>query len=153
MNNYQMTRPCPASRPADRPQARTAWWRQQRLAVDNAQAPTSPSRLHWSVPVVARGASGRRRRDAEPIERPVRRDREFAEADEALAAAASGVPQALLVGGDAGIGKTTLISHVANRAREKGFTVLTGQSTTSTKRGAAPAGPRGVTPGGPWPSG
>ena len=35
------------------------------------------------------------------------RDRELTEADEALELAASGTPQVLLMGGDAGIGKTT----------------------------------------------
>ncbi len=54
------------------------------------------------------------------------RDRELDEADEVLATVASGVPQALLVGGDAGIGKTTLVAHIGDRARERGFTVLTG---------------------------
>ena len=54
------------------------------------------------------------------------RDRELDEADQVLASAASGVPQALLVGGDAGIGKTTLVARIGDRAREQGFTVLTG---------------------------
>ena len=54
------------------------------------------------------------------------RDRELGEADEALTHALTGTPQALLVGGDAGIGKTTLVSSVAVRARELGFTVLIG---------------------------
>lgn len=54
------------------------------------------------------------------------RDRELDEADQVLATAASGVPQALLVGGDAGIGKTTLVARIGDRAREQGFTVLTG---------------------------
>jgi DNA-binding CsgD family transcriptional regulator/tetratricopeptide (TPR) repeat protein len=54
------------------------------------------------------------------------RDRELAEADVTLATAASGTPQALLIGGDAGIGKTSLVNEVARRAAELGFTVLTG---------------------------
>ena len=54
------------------------------------------------------------------------RDRELDAADEVLATVASGVPQALLVGGDAGIGKTTLVAHIGDRARDRGFTVLTG---------------------------
>jgi DNA-binding CsgD family transcriptional regulator/tetratricopeptide (TPR) repeat protein len=54
------------------------------------------------------------------------RDRELDEADRALATAASGEPQALLVGGDAGIGKTTLVAAIGDRARAQGFTVLTG---------------------------
>jgi DNA-binding CsgD family transcriptional regulator/tetratricopeptide (TPR) repeat protein len=54
------------------------------------------------------------------------RDRELAEALAALEAAASGTPQVLLVGGDAGIGKTTLTSAIADQARTRGFTVLVG---------------------------
>ena len=54
------------------------------------------------------------------------RDRELVEADEALTHTLTGTPQALLLGGDAGIGKTTLVSSVAARARELGFTVLLG---------------------------
>ena len=54
------------------------------------------------------------------------RDRELSEADEALDVAASGTPQVLLVGGDAGIGKTTLVNAVLDRARERGFTALVG---------------------------
>ncbi len=54
------------------------------------------------------------------------RHRELAEADLALAVAASGTPQVLLVGGDAGIGKTTLTVAIADHAYELGFTVLLG---------------------------
>ena len=54
------------------------------------------------------------------------RDRALEEADQVLATAASGVAQSLLVGGDAGIGKTTLVARIGDRAREQGFTVLTG---------------------------
>ena len=54
------------------------------------------------------------------------RDRELVETGDTLVQAASGTPQALLVGGDAGIGKTTLVSSVAEHARELGFTVLVG---------------------------
>jgi tetratricopeptide (TPR) repeat protein len=54
------------------------------------------------------------------------RDRELIEADEALATSASGTPQALLVGGDAGIGKTTLVAEIARRAAVEDFRVLTG---------------------------
>ena len=54
------------------------------------------------------------------------RDRELSEADEALEVAASGTPQVLLIGGDAGIGKTTLATAVTERAHARGFTVLTG---------------------------
>ena len=55
------------------------------------------------------------------------RDRELAEADLALTAATTGTPRALLIGGDAGIGKTSLVNAVVDRARHLGFTVLEGQ--------------------------
>ncbi|MBF4762558.1 AAA family ATPase, partial [Nocardioides islandensis] len=54
------------------------------------------------------------------------RDREIEEADAALDAAASGDPRVLLVGGDAGIGKTSLVGVVADHARSRGFRVLVG---------------------------
>ena len=55
------------------------------------------------------------------------REAELTEVDTALEAVAAGQPRALLIGGDAGIGKTTLASAVAARAADRGFTVLTGQ--------------------------
>lgn len=55
------------------------------------------------------------------------REAELAEVDTALDAVALGQPRALLIGGDAGIGKTTLAAAVAARAADRGFTVLTGQ--------------------------
>src|SRR5690242_11585872 len=54
------------------------------------------------------------------------RGRETAELDEALGLAADGTPQVVLVGGDAGLGKTTLVVDLARRAVELGFTVATG---------------------------
>ncbi len=54
------------------------------------------------------------------------RDREIEEADAALDAAASGEPRVLLVGGDAGIGKTSLVGVVTDHARSRGFRVLVG---------------------------
>ena len=54
------------------------------------------------------------------------RERDIAELDEALALAAQGTPQIVLVGGDAGIGKTTLVADLERRAGELGFTVATG---------------------------
>src|SRR5580765_5060301 len=54
------------------------------------------------------------------------RERDIAELDEALALAAQGTPQTVLVGGDAGIGKTTLVADLERRAGELGFTVTTG---------------------------
>ena len=54
------------------------------------------------------------------------RERDIAELDEALGLAAQGTPQVVLVGGDAGIGKTTLVADLERRAAELGFTVATG---------------------------
>jgi hypothetical protein len=54
------------------------------------------------------------------------RDREIDEADVALDAAASAEPRVLLVGGDAGIGKTSLVGVVADHARSLDFRVLVG---------------------------
>lgn len=54
------------------------------------------------------------------------RERELAQASLALAAAAAGTPQALLVGGDAGIGKTSFVAAVSACATEQSFLVLTG---------------------------
>ena len=54
------------------------------------------------------------------------RERDVAELDEALGLAAQGSPQTLLVGGDAGIGKTTLVADLERRAAGLGFTVATG---------------------------
>jgi DNA-binding CsgD family transcriptional regulator/tetratricopeptide (TPR) repeat protein len=46
--------------------------------------------------------------------------------DEALGLAAQGTPQIVLVGGDAGIGKTTLVTDLVRRASGLGFTVAMG---------------------------
>jgi DNA-binding CsgD family transcriptional regulator len=54
------------------------------------------------------------------------RDRELAEAVAALEAAAAGTPQVLLIGGEAGIGKTTLTTAIAEEAQVRGFRVLVG---------------------------
>ena len=54
------------------------------------------------------------------------REPEIAELDEALGFASQGTPQIVLVGGDAGIGKTTLVADLASRAAQLGFTVATG---------------------------
>ncbi len=55
------------------------------------------------------------------------REAELTEVDVALEAVTLGQPRALLIGGDAGIGKTTLALAVAARAQDRGFTVLSGQ--------------------------
>src|SRR6476620_10906523 len=54
------------------------------------------------------------------------REPEIAELDEAIGFAAQGTPQVVLVGGDAGIGKTTLVADLERRASELGFTVAIG---------------------------
>ena len=54
------------------------------------------------------------------------REPEIAELDEALAMAAEGTSQIVLVGGDAGIGKTTLVADLERRAPGLGFTVAVG---------------------------
>ncbi len=57
----------------------------------------------------------------------VGRVRELARLEEALHATASGTGAAVLVRGDAGIGKTRLASELATRARARGFSVLIGR--------------------------
>ena len=54
------------------------------------------------------------------------RERERAELDDALALALDGSPQTVLVGGDAGIGKTSLVTDLALRAEERGCRVVVG---------------------------
>jgi DNA-binding CsgD family transcriptional regulator/tetratricopeptide (TPR) repeat protein len=54
------------------------------------------------------------------------REREQAELYDALSLVLSGRGQTVLVGGDGGIGKTTLVSDLAGRAEEQGFTVVVG---------------------------
>jgi DNA-binding CsgD family transcriptional regulator len=54
------------------------------------------------------------------------RERDTEALVEALGLAGQGIPQVVLVGGDAGIGKTTLVADLERRAGELGFTVATG---------------------------
>jgi len=54
------------------------------------------------------------------------RERDIAELVGALGLAAQGTPQIVLVGGDAGIGKTTLVADLERRAGQLGFAVATG---------------------------
>ncbi len=54
------------------------------------------------------------------------RERDIATLGEALALAGQGSPQIVLVGGDAGMGKTTLVADLEHRAGELGFAVATG---------------------------
>ena len=54
------------------------------------------------------------------------REPEQAELFDALSLALKGEPQVVVVGGDAGVGKTTLVAALAGRAEELGFTVAVG---------------------------
>src|SRR5689334_24143678 len=54
------------------------------------------------------------------------RDADVVALGESLQAALEGVPQTVVVGGDAGIGKTTLVTRVAHHAAELGFSVAVG---------------------------
>src|SRR5436190_17938588 len=51
---------------------------------------------------------------------------EQAELDDAMTLALEGVHQIVVVGGDAGVGKTALVTNLARRAERLGFTVATG---------------------------
>jgi hypothetical protein len=54
------------------------------------------------------------------------REQEQAELGDALSAASRGEQQVVVVAGDAGVGKTTLVADLARRAEGLGFTVATG---------------------------
>src|SRR3954471_22430233 len=54
------------------------------------------------------------------------RAREQAELDDALSVASRGEHQVVVVAGDAGVGKTTLVADLARRADGLGFNVATG---------------------------
>jgi DNA-binding CsgD family transcriptional regulator/tetratricopeptide (TPR) repeat protein len=56
----------------------------------------------------------------------VGRDTELAMLEGALARASDGLPAIVLIGGDAGLGKTRLVAAFADRARESGARVLVG---------------------------
>jgi DNA-binding CsgD family transcriptional regulator/tetratricopeptide (TPR) repeat protein len=56
----------------------------------------------------------------------VGRAAELARLEHALGRAARGAPTTVLLGGDAGVGKTRLVEEFARRARERGARVLTG---------------------------
>jgi len=58
----------------------------------------------------------------------VGRERELGELERLLDAVEAGAGAAVLVGGDAGIGKTRLASAATRRARDRGFEVLVGRS-------------------------
>ncbi len=59
--------------------------------------------------------------------RLVGRDAELASQLAQLDSAAAGRPVVTLISGDAGVGKTRLVTELAARARERGFTVLSGR--------------------------
>ena len=54
------------------------------------------------------------------------RELEQDELDDALSLALKGEPQVVVVGGDAGVGKTTLVADLARRAEALGFAVAAG---------------------------
>ena len=56
----------------------------------------------------------------------VGREHELGRIEKSLAAAAEGEPQVLLVAGDAGIGKTSIVRALVGRAQDAGFEVLEG---------------------------
>ena len=58
----------------------------------------------------------------------VGRAEELAQLERALGAAAAGRATTVLLGGEAGIGKTRLAEELATRARAAGFDVLLGRS-------------------------
>ena len=75
----------------------------------------------------------RRSAHVRPVPRPLRpvgemvgRDRELAQLQEQLAAAETGQGSLVLIGGEAGIGKTTLTSAIAAEAEDRGALVLLG---------------------------
>ena len=55
------------------------------------------------------------------------RDAESAQLYDALALTAKGRPQVVMVAGDAGIGKTTLVADLEQRAQTLGFAIARGQ--------------------------
>ena len=55
------------------------------------------------------------------------RDAESAQLYDALALTAKGRPQVVMVAGDAGIGKTTLVADLEQRAETLGFAIARGQ--------------------------
>ena len=68
------------------------------------------------------------------------RERELARLREALARALAGAGSLVLLGGEAGIGKTTLAAALSREATEQGALVLTGRCFDLTT--AAPIGSR-----------
>ena len=107
MNHYTVTRLAEMRVQETARQARTAWWRANRLAPRER-----PRHQPVEAPTLERPGLGPNRRGVggamhTPPGGLFGRDRELDEADRVLATRRIGQPQALLVGGDAGIGKTT----------------------------------------------
>jgi predicted ATPase len=57
---------------------------------------------------------------------PLGREVEQADLYDALSLALKGEPQVVVIAGDAGLGKTTLVTDLARRAEELGVSVATG---------------------------
>ena len=126
MNHYTVTRLAEMRLQETARQARSAWWRANRPAPENdpRHEPVEASTLERpGLDPDRRGVGGTMHTPPGGL---FGRDRELDEAERALSVAASGEPQALLVGGDAGIGKTAFVRAVSAHARGRGFTVLTG---------------------------
>src|SRR5690349_13533756 len=70
----------------------------------------------------------------------VGRDRELARLDDALSRAADGHGRTIVIGGEAGIGKTRLVTALEANARQQGFTVLNGACLPAAG-GAVPFAP------------
>ena len=75
-----------------------------------------------------------------PREPLVGRDRELASVLGALSTAADGTPQAVIITGEAGIGKTRLVREVTVHARASGFVVASGGCSPASA-GRLPYGP------------
>lgn len=67
-----------------------------------------------------------RRETSGPLPPLVGRDRELRQVDHAIAAAIGGECRVLLVGGEAGSGKTRLLTEIEQRAEAQGFRILRG---------------------------
>ena len=143
MNHYVNTRLAEQRLQQTARQARTAWWRSQPVTAAEVPGAGPPPEPRLGGPGHGPDRRGLGGTMSMPSSGLFGRDRELGEADEALTHALTGTPQALLVGGDAGIGKTTLVAE-PGRARPRAR--LHGAHRTLPRhrqRRAAPTRPRG----------